>query len=111
MDSQTALRSPAISAQGRSRNGAGSVDLSFNSDIDTQSQPDEQRGETNKMIVMVRSRPLTQKEIQKGYYNVVKIMDDKMMILYDPSEMKSQNDYLSPQAPKERQFVMDYIFN
>lgn len=39
------------------------------------------------MQVAVRVRPLTMLEQAKGYFNIVSVLEEKVVILYDPQEM------------------------
>lgn len=32
-------------------------------------------------------RPLSRTETERGYFNIVSVLDDKMVILYDPQEV------------------------
>ena len=45
------------------------------------------KGESN-ILVAIRLRPLLDKEILEGQYNLVKILDEKVVILQDPADFE-----------------------
>lgn len=45
---------------------------------------DDMRKLESNILVAIRLRPMLSKEIMEGQFNLVKIMDDKLVILQDP---------------------------
>ena len=41
------------------------------------------KGQSN-ILVAVRLRPMLMKEIEQGQFNLIKMLDDKVVILQDP---------------------------
>lgn len=79
-------RRPATESQitannmANSHNGVGSGDGGPQS---AQTMDDLKKGESN-ILVAVRLRPLIPKEELDGQFNLVKILDEKLVILQDP---------------------------
>lgn len=66
---------------------------------------------TNNMIVAVRVRPLSKKEIEKEEFEIVRIMDRKLVILMDPLELLNAKGALGKNRSKEKQYAFDYAFD
>uniref|UniRef100_A0A7S3J0T0 Kinesin-like protein n=1 Tax=Euplotes harpa TaxID=151035 RepID=A0A7S3J0T0_9SPIT len=66
---------------------------------------------TNNMIVAVRLRPLSKKEIEREEFEIVRIMDRKLVILMDPLELLNAKGALGKNRSKEKQYAFDYAFD
>jgi kinesin family protein 18/19 len=51
------------------------------------------------------------KEIDKGEYNIVKILDRNVVILMDPAEVANEEKVLGRNRTKEKQYAFDYAFD
>ena len=51
---------------------------------------DMKKGESN-IMVAVRLRPLISREISEGQFNLIKILDDKVVVLQDPQDFAEGN--------------------
>ncbi|CAI2382462.1 unnamed protein product [Moneuplotes crassus] len=72
-----------------------------------------QSGEAN-IMVAVRVRPISKTEQKKELYPIVKVMDDKFIVVQDPSTTHGDGDFASNQASggvKEKQYAFDYVFD
>ena len=63
------------------------------------------------MIVAVRLRPLNNKEIDREEFEIVRIMNNKLVILMDPLEILNAKGELGKNRSKEKQYAFDYAFN
>ena len=71
------------------------------------------KGESN-ILVALRLRPLLPREIVDGEFNLVKILDEKVVILQDPkdfSEENGRNEMLRKNRTREKQYAFDYAFD
>ena len=61
----------------------------------------------------LRLRPLLPKEILDGQFNLVKIMDEKLVILQDPQDFTEENgkNELRKNRSREKQFAFDFAFD
>lgn len=48
------------------------------------------KGESN-ILVAIRLRPMLMKEIEQGQFNLVKMLDDKVVILQDPQDFTDEH--------------------
>ena len=48
------------------------------------------KGQSN-IMVAVRLRPMLQKEISSGQFGLVKILDEKVVVLQDPQDFTKEN--------------------
>lgn len=64
-------------------------------------------------MVAVRLRPLLPKEIMAGEFNLIKIMDEKLVILQDPQDFTEENgkNELRKNRSREKQFAFDFAFD
>ena len=89
-----------------------STDLDKRSKINTIEDKDIGALDTsNNMIVAVRVRPLSKKEIEKEEFEIVRIMDKKLVILMDPLELLNAKGALGKNRSKEKQYAFDYAFD
>ena len=98
--SQRAGSESALSTGGPGKNGlAGGIE-------------EIKRGESN-ILVAVRLRPLLSREISEGQFNLVKIMDGKLVILQDPKDFTEENgkNELRKNRTREQQYAFDYAFD
>lgn len=65
----------------------------------------------NNMIVAVRLRPLGKKELEREEFEIVRIMDKKLVILMDPLELLNAKGTLGKNRSKERQYAFDFAFD
>lgn len=63
-----------------------------------------------KKQVAVRSRPLSQKEKEFSDFEIVKILDKKMVILIDPYEYNAPTDVFKNRS-REQQYAFDFAFD
>jgi len=66
---------------------------------------------TNNMVVAVRLRPLTTKELEREEFEIVRILDRKVVILMDPLELLNAKGALGKNRSKEKQYAFDYAFD
>jgi kinesin family protein 18/19 len=87
-------------------------DLQRSVDIDTEKQKEIMSVGKANILVVVRCRPLSKKESELSDIETVKIVNDKVVFLLDPSEMKGINTEENPlHRSKEQQYAFDYAFN
>lgn len=72
---------------------------------------DNRESSTNNMIVAVRMRPLGKKEIEREEFEIIRIMDKKLVILMDPLELLNAKGALGRNRSKEKQYAFDYAFD
>lgn len=58
----------------------------------------------------VRSRPLSSKEIEFSENEIVKVMDNKMIILMDPYEYNAPSEVFKNRS-REQHYAFDYVFD
>lgn len=63
------------------------------------------------MVVAVRLRPLSKKEIEREEFEIVRIMDNKLVILMDPLELLNAKGALGKNRSKEKQYAFDCAFD
>ena len=70
------------------------------------------RGESN-ILVALRLRPLLSKEIAAGEFNLVKILDEKVVLLQDPKDFSEENgkNEIRKNRTREKQYAFDYAFD
>jgi len=61
--------------------------------------------------VAIRSRPLNARELEKSDFEVVRILDERVVVLIDPGYEMNQNDILRKNRNKEMQFAFDFAFD
>lgn len=65
----------------------------------------------SKILVAVRSRPLTKKECQINDKSMVHVLEDKVVILLDPSEdLSVPEEAFRQNRSREKQYAFDYAF-
>ena len=62
------------------------------------------------IMVALRLRPMWKKEIEKGETSIVRVMDNNLVILRDPSDVTGEEKVLGKNRTKEKQFAFDYAF-
>eukprot|EP00002_Diphylleia_rotans_P039743 TRINITY_DN9291_c0_g1_i1.p1 TRINITY_DN9291_c0_g1~~TRINITY_DN9291_c0_g1_i1.p1 ORF type:complete len:787 (-),score=169.65 TRINITY_DN9291_c0_g1_i1:285-2645(-) len=60
------------------------------------------------LLVAVRVRPLWKKESSIGCKNVVRVVEEKLVVILDPTEGE---DYLRANRSREKQFAFDQVFD
>ena len=71
------------------------------------------KGESN-ILVALRLRPLLSREISEGQFNLVKILDEKVVILQAPkdfTEENGKNEMIRKNRTREKQYAFDYAFD
>ncbi len=58
----------------------------------------------------VRVRPITPAEKSRGLYSVSKVLDRKMVVMTDPSNMKGGAVNEGGLGVKEKQYSFDHVF-
>lgn len=100
--------------------GEAIVPLDYSTDLDHRSKAatiDERdtgnldSSTTNNMIVAVRLRPLSSKEIERSEFEIVRILDKKVVILMDPLELMNAKGALGKNRSKEKQYAFDHAFD
>ncbi|CRH03036.1 kinesin-8, putative [Plasmodium relictum] len=64
---------------------------------------------TYNMNVVIRCRPMSIAEKNDGAKNVIKILDNKMVVLLDPSD--NSDNVLRQNRSREKKYVFDYAFD
>ena len=62
------------------------------------------------VTVAVRKRPLSRKEIDFNSFNIVRVLNNKMVILLDPYEYNGHNEVFKNRN-KEQHYAFDYAFD
>ena len=60
--------------------------------------------------VAVRSRPLSQKEIENNEKEIIKVLDKKLLILLDPIEYNGHSEIFKNRS-REQKYAFDYVFD
>lgn len=60
--------------------------------------------------VAVRTRPLSQKEKEFSEFEIVKILDKKLVILIDPYEYNGPSDVFKNRS-REQKYAFDFAFD
>jgi kinesin family protein 18/19 len=69
------------------------------------------RGSSN-ILVAVRARPLTKKEREHDSFEIVEILDNKVVVLLDPtSEAPAPEEAFRMKRSKEKQYAFDFVFD
>ena len=78
-----------------------------------QSALQQQASVQSNILVALRLRPLIPKEILEGQFNLVKILDEKLVILQDPQDFTEENgkNELRKNRSREKQFAFDHAFD
>ena len=73
---------------------------------------DMKKGQSN-ILVAVRLRPLWKKEEEDGEFNIVRILDEKLVILQDPHDFEPDEakNELRKNRTRERRYAFDFAFN
>ncbi|EGR33926.1 kinesin motor domain protein [Ichthyophthirius multifiliis] len=61
-------------------------------------------------MVAVRARPLNQREQEYNEYEIIRILDQRLVVLIDPGYEFNQNDVLRKNRNKETQYAFDFAF-
>lgn len=69
------------------------------------------KGTAYSIGVAVRVRPMVPQEMQKHCLPIVKMLDEKVVVLMDPSKVTGEDDYLRRDRNRERHFAFDYAFD
>ncbi|PHJ25723.1 kinesin motor domain-containing protein [Cystoisospora suis] len=67
------------------------------------------QGQSN-ILVAVRVRPLLPKEVQAGCRQIVRVLDNRVVLLLDPGP-SSQDDVLRLKRSREKRYAFDYAFD
>ncbi|SBS92872.1 kinesin-8, putative [Plasmodium malariae] len=73
------------------------------------SSPSGERDVTYNMNVVIRCRPMSVSEKNEGAKNIIKILDNKMVVLLDPSD--NSDNVLRQNRSREKKYVFDYVFD
>ena len=69
------------------------------------------KGQSN-ILVAVRLRPMLMKEVEQGQFNLIKMLDDKVVILQDPQDLSEQyTSELRKKRTRQKQYAFDYAFD
>ncbi len=79
--------------------------------FDDRNLDDHHQSSTNNMIVAVRMRPLSKKEIEAEEFEIIRVMDRKLVILMDPLELMNAKGALGRNRSKEKQYAFDLAFD
>jgi len=79
-------------------------------DLETEDYVKQLQEGSNNILVAVRSRPLTKKEVEIDETPVVYVVDDKVVVLMDPNE-NSPKAVLRQNRSRQKQYAFDYAFN
>ena len=66
---------------------------------------------SNNIIIAVRVRSLSMKEIENEEFEVIRVMDRKLVVLMDPLELTNSKATLGKNRSKEKQYAFDYAFD
>ena len=62
-------------------------------------------------MVAVRLRPLWKNEIDNNEVSIVKILDEKLVILRDPQDFDDEKNELRKNRTREKRFAFDFAFD
>ncbi|EGR28601.1 kinesin motor domain protein [Ichthyophthirius multifiliis] len=79
--------------------------------IPSEREPEQLKSGLNNILVAIRVRPLNQKELEKSDFEVVRILDQRLVVLIDPGYEFNQNDVLRKNRNKETQYAFDFAFD
>jgi hypothetical protein len=79
-------------------------------DIDSESRPVVVPDEEASIIVAVRCRPMSTKELSLGCENAVTVLEGKVVVLTDPT-IDSSNFYRKSKERREFQYAFDVAFD
>ena len=69
------------------------------------------KGQSN-ILVAVRLRPMLMKEVEQGQFNLIKMLDDKVVILQDPQDLSEQyTSELRKKRTRQKQYAFDFAFD
>ncbi|SPJ08199.1 kinesin-8,putative [Plasmodium sp. DRC-Itaito] len=71
--------------------------------------PSGEKDITYNMNVVIRCRPMSISEKNDGAKNVIKILENKMVVLLDPSD--NTDNVLRQNRSREKKYVFDYVFD
>ncbi len=62
-------------------------------------------------MVAVRLRPLWKNEIDNNEVSIVKILDEKLVILRDPQDFDDEKNELRKNRTREKRYAFDFAFD
>lgn len=62
-------------------------------------------------MVAVRLRPLWKNEIDNNEVSIVKILDQKLVILRDPQDFDDEKNELRKNRTREKRYAFDFAFD
>ena len=65
---------------------------------------------TYNILVAIRARPLSQKEIENNEKEIIRVLDKKLLILLDPFEYNGHSEIFKNRS-REQQYAFDYVFD
>ena len=69
------------------------------------------KGQSN-ILVAVRLQLMLMKEVEQGQFNLIKMLDDKVVILQDPQDLSEQyTSELRKKRTRQKQYAFDYAFD
>lgn len=83
-------------------------------DQDTAQVITEMRKGQSNIMVAVRLRPLWKKEEDENEFSIVKILDEKLVILQDPQDFEDKEDAkneLRKNRTREKRYAFDFAFD
>lgn len=54
---------------------------------------------------------MAQKELENGEHDIVRMMDQKVVILMDPDELTNEKGHLGRNRTKEKHYAFDFAFD
>ena len=78
-----------------------------------QQNSNNKSGGTSNIMVAVRLRPLWKNEIENNELSIVKILDEKLVILRDPQDFEDDQtkNELRKNRTREKRYAFDYAFD
>jgi len=77
---------------------------------ETEKHVDDLKSGQNNILVAVRVRPLSSKEVGYSNFETLKVIDGKCVLLLDPANQFDANDVFRNNRNKEKQYAFDYAF-
>ena len=78
---------------------------------ETSSFIEELKSGNNNILVAVRTRPLNSKELNVSDFEIVRVLDQKVVVLLDPGNEFQYDDVFRKNRNKETQFAFDFAFD
>ena len=77
---------------------------------ETNKYVDDLKKGTYNILVAVRARPLSHKELENNEKEIIRVLDKKLLILLDPLEYNGHSEIFKNRS-REQKYAFDYVFD